>query len=851
MVTDLHIEYVHQYTERGYDPYYKWAGVLAGAKGTILFWVWLIALSLTIAGLLQHRRSKAQREGYDGSEAHIFDWIRLIVAVVITALIYLLIITDLFKTTPTSVLVAFPDGFGLHENLLTPLMIAHPPVEFAGYAFTTIPMAGALAYFITGNNKWSSISLQWGRLAWLFYALGIGVGGLWAYIVLGWGGYWAWDPIETVNLIPFLTLTAFVHAQLRHSQRQWFKHIGPLLAVITFVLSLFATFVTRSGLWVSVHDFAEVDVKEPGSRLIKIMELELGPRFFFGMMVVTLLITAALVTWFFMRKYTKSNPRKHPLPYVPSLYIALLLVLAAYALFDVISFTSTALSFSSFLGNGNGLLGAGIIIAVLLGVPVSWIILKSDDSPDEKSTASGLRTIISDHYLFLATIAIFLIGTIVITILLLQGVNGIQREVFDFRVPWIIYPLVIVLCVCMVWMYIGRENSLYLIGLLIGLGILGYAMYPENWIVGVGVPIFVAALILAGYKIIRVAGGKLRKLRRPDVAGALLTTSSLLGLLLWGAPPNTLDVLGLRFHPDLAVAVLGFSASLLVLVVAVATFAKSSFRVSIIGSLIGIATFGYLAGAILATSALFVILGSRSEFLAKPPQKRRLASVVRRIRPVASHLIHFGLAMFLIGYAVSTYMESETTQDRVTEDAFLDLQRGEVASFDGYDFKLISSKGHDVDRVAGYELVESSIEISRDGKVLSIAQPYMKWAPHMGHYHQFVYVENLVVKDIYFIVRGFYTFSDGWMESMGGGGSEGAKFSSDNVTSVAMVLKSIPGMSLVWSGFWIMCGGIFMVVVQGYLVSRYEKHGGRPGSETEGDVMKSSHEVKPKGEYEK
>lgn len=846
MATDLHIEYVHSYTERGYDPYYKWAGVLAGAKGTILFWVWLIALSLTIEGLLQNRRAKSHKEDYEGSETHIFDWIRAIVAIVITSMIYLLLITELFKTTPTSILAGYPDGYGLHANLLTPLMIAHPPVEFAGYAFVTIPMAGALAYFITGNDKWSAVSLQWGRLAWLFYALGIGVGGLWAYIVLGWGGYWAWDPIETVNLIPFLTLTAFVHAQLRHSQRNWFKYVAPLLAVITFVLSLFATFVTRSGLWVSVHDFTEVDVKEPGSRLIRILEIEMGPRFFFAMMVIILLVTAALITWFFVRKYTQRNPRRSPLPYLPSLYIALLLILATYALFDIISFTSTAIAFSSFLGNGNGLLGASIIIAVLVGIPVFWVLMKTDDTQDEESTKSNLRAIISDRPLFLAAIAVLLIGTIVITILLLQGVNGIQREVFDSRVPMIVFPLIIILNVCMVWMYIGRENSLYLIGLLIGLGILGFAIYPDNWIVGVGVPIFAVALILAGYKTFRVAGGKLRKLKRLDIAGGLLISSSLLGLFLWGAPASTLDVLGLRLHPDFTVAVLGFAAALFVLVVAVATIARLSFRLSVIGALIGMATFGYLAGTILAAGALVVILASRSNFSPEPLQKRTLSSVVRRMRPVASHLIHFGLVLFLIGYVLSTYMEAETSQDAATESAFLDLQRGEVASFDGYDFRLVSSKGYNLDNVAGYDLVESSIEISKDGKVLSIAQPHMKWAPHMGHYHQFVYVENLVVKDIYFIVRGFYTPSDGWMESMGGGGSEGVQFSSDNVTSVAMVLKSIPGMSLVWSGFWIMCGGIFLIVVQGYLLPRYGKIGEDLDSESEKSGMNSRYKIKPK-----
>ncbi|MFQ5884168.1 MAG: cytochrome c biogenesis protein CcsA, partial [Thermoplasmata archaeon] len=808
-----------------YDAFYKWAGVLAGAKGTVLFWAWLIALSLTIEGLMQHRRSKALPEDYEGSETQIFDWIRLVVAVVSTALIYLLIVTDLFKVTPQSILSAYPDGYGLHENLLTPLMIAHPPVEFMGYAFTTIPMAGALAFFITRNDKWSSVTAQWGRLAWLFYALGIGVGGLWAYIVLGWGGYWAWDPIETVNLIPFFTLTAFVHAQLRHRQRKWFRYIGPLLAVVTFVLSLFATFVTRSGLWVSVHDFAEVDIKEPGSRLLRIIELDEGPRFFFAMMVITLLVTAVLVTWYLTKRFAKRNPLKRPLPYIPSLYIALLLILIAYVLFDVVSFTSTAISLSAFLGNGNGLLGAGILLAILAGIPITWGLMKSEDSDEEGKSKSGLRAFISDHPLMIAALTILSIATIVLTILLIQGVNGIQREVFDVRIPWIIFPLMIVISVCMMWTYLGRENALYLLGLLIGLGIVGYLVYPANWFVGVGVPIFAASLTFAAYKIFRVAGGRPRKLKRLDVAGALLIASSLLGLFLWGYPPSTLDVLGWTFHPDFLVAFLGFLGAAFVLVAAIVTFARRSFKVSVLGALIGIATFGYLVGIILSAAALILIVASRSTFLPRQLQKRALSSIVRRMRPVGSHLVHFGLAMFLIGYAVSTYMETETSQDGATEAAFLDLQRGEVASFDGYDFRLLSSKGRNLDPDAGYELIESSIEISKEGKVLSVAQPHMKWAPHMGHYHQFVYVENLVVKDIYFIVRGFYTPSDGWMESMGGGGSQGVKFLSDNVTSVALVLKSIPGMSLVWSGFWIMCAGIVHIVVHGYLLPRYGKLG--------------------------
>jgi cytochrome c-type biogenesis protein CcmF len=199
----LHIMYVHGYTHSSYALYYKLAGAWAGQKGSIMLWTWLIAVALTIEESIQWRRQL--KSNTEPARSGIGTWVRLIAMIVLIAFIGLLIQIEMFKVTDPFSLSLFPEGRGLNPLLLTPLMIAHPPLEFIAYALVTIPFAAALTYLVTGNRKWVDISLQWGRLAWLFYTLAIGIGALWAYTVLGWGGYWAWDPVETVNLIPWIS----------------------------------------------------------------------------------------------------------------------------------------------------------------------------------------------------------------------------------------------------------------------------------------------------------------------------------------------------------------------------------------------------------------------------------------------------------------------------------------------------------------------------------------------------------------------------------------------------------------------------------------------------------------------
>jgi cytochrome c-type biogenesis protein CcmF len=825
LTSDLHIEYVHSYTKTDYTMFYKWGGILAGAKGTLLFWVWLISLSLIVEEGIQSRKNRRRTDQKAVNRSQVMEnelylWVRLIVIIVIIAFLILLLKVDLFRPTEANALNFYPDGYGLNENLHTPLMIAHPPVEFAGYAFTTIPMASAFAYLIKGKGKWTNISLQWARWAWLFYGLGIGIGGLWAYIVLGWGGFWAWDPIETVNLIPWITLTALIHGQLFNHKRNLLKNTAILLGIVTFTLSLLATFVTRSGLWISVHAFADVDVKEAGQRLITIMETSEQSQFLISFIFGMLAITAILFTRHLMRPYMKNeNPYKgRKLPLVPSLYILLMFILLVYVLVAPISFMKSALSISPIVGFGNGYFGGVLIFAILMAIPAAWLYYVSYDTKEDKKEIQELNLgIINDKYLMMSTIILLSIGTAIVIFMLMMGVNGLQREVFDSRAPLVAIPLVFLLVLCMVWRSLGRENALKIVGVMMAAGTIGYLVYPDPSVVGISIPILGIALIFAFYRIVKVLQEKKTTSKVLFLAGILLVLSGVLGMIMWGAPPSRIEIFSTHFEPTFAMAVLGFILSTFTIMGGFFAAKRASLKIALLGGLSGLFTLGFYLGSLLASAALILIFISRNEFLIREKVKnegripRRLQ---RDIRLMWTHIIHLGLIIFMIGYVLSVYLVVETAGDSTVQDQFHNMAQGDILNFDGYEFKFTDSNGVSFNNIDGYKLVETKIEIYKEGELLSVARPYMKWAEHMNHYHQFVYVENVAIKDIYFIVRGFYTPSQGWIYSMG---EKGIRLQSDEITAIAMELKSLPGISAVWGGLWIMSTGILYIVLFGYM----------------------------------
>src|SRR4030066_348120 len=192
------------------------------------------------------------------------------------ALFFLLFIFDmaLFAETSEFEKSVYPNGVGLNLVLQTPEMVIHPPVVFAGYAFCVAALAAGLAYYAAGDRNWFMVALPWTRLSWVFLPLGIGIGAIWAYYVLGWGGYWAWDPVETSSLLPWLMTTAFLHTQLRHSRKGEYGVLSPALGMVSLIAVLFATFTTRAGsIWTSsVHAFGASQGATAGARLSYLLQ---------------------------------------------------------------------------------------------------------------------------------------------------------------------------------------------------------------------------------------------------------------------------------------------------------------------------------------------------------------------------------------------------------------------------------------------------------------------------------------------------------------------------------------------------------------------------------------------------
>lgn len=242
---DFQIEYVYEHASTYLPTLYLLSAFWAGQEGSLLLWLWFLSI-LTLIVATSGKKEKDELRSY-----------ALAVLAFVQGFLALLLVaaSDPFATLhfrPT-------EGFGLNPLLQNFWMVVHPPVVFAGYAGYTVPFAFAFAALAKGHleSHWLRRIRFWNLLAWLFLSAGILIGAWWAYLELGWGGYWGWDPVENSSLILWLTGTAFLHSALVQETRGIFKTWNFVLITLTFVLCLFATFVTRSGIIGSVHAFGQ------------------------------------------------------------------------------------------------------------------------------------------------------------------------------------------------------------------------------------------------------------------------------------------------------------------------------------------------------------------------------------------------------------------------------------------------------------------------------------------------------------------------------------------------------------------------------------------------------------------
>jgi cytochrome c-type biogenesis protein CcmF len=241
---NFQVAYVSSYSDRALPIFYKITAFWAGQKGSLLFWAWV--LSLFSALVAYNTRDDLEKETT--------PYIYLVLAGSLGFFLYIL--TNI--SNPFELLSYTPaDGQGLNPMLQNPGMIFHPPTLFLGYIGFTIPFAYAIAAMVTDklDETWLKKTRVWSVLSWVFLTIGIILGGQWAYVELGWGGYWAWDPVENASFIPWLVATAFIHSAIIQERRNIMKVWNMVLIVLTFVLCIFGTYLVRSGILQSVHDF--------------------------------------------------------------------------------------------------------------------------------------------------------------------------------------------------------------------------------------------------------------------------------------------------------------------------------------------------------------------------------------------------------------------------------------------------------------------------------------------------------------------------------------------------------------------------------------------------------------------
>lgn len=249
---DFSFKYVAEYTDSFLPLFYAVTAFWAGQAGSLLFWMLLLAL----CGLAFARTRAYQALS---PETRLYFWIFYLGV----EAFFLLLLTG--PSTPfISLSPPPPDGRGLNPLLRNPGMIFHPPLLFMGYAGFTVPCCLALACWITGERiSWIAAARNFTLLSWIFLTAGIILGGWWSYMELGWGGYWAWDPVENASLIPWLVGTAFVHTAIVESRRGSLQKTNILLVSLTLISAFFATYLVRSGVVESLHAFGEGGVSRP------------------------------------------------------------------------------------------------------------------------------------------------------------------------------------------------------------------------------------------------------------------------------------------------------------------------------------------------------------------------------------------------------------------------------------------------------------------------------------------------------------------------------------------------------------------------------------------------------------
>jgi len=371
MSGDYQVAYVYSSASSTMPFYLKLTALWGGQAGSLLVWSWLMSAFTSAVTLRKWQRDR--------------EFLPWVIIVTMVTLLFFLSLTIFIENpfvrywqvpgqaeltamfAPQGAIALIPrDGMGMNPMLRHPGMIFHPPMLYLGFVSFVIPYAFAIAALVTGrsDDRWIRITRRWSLVAWLFLSLGLILGSRWAYDVLGWGGYWAWDPVETAAFMPWLTGTAFLHSVMIQEKRGLFKQWNMILIILTYSLVIFGTFLTRSGVLSSVHAFAQSAI---------------GPLFF-GFIGISL----ALSLWLLLKRWgdlraegsmTSLLSRESMFLFNNLLFIGILVICFWGVMFPLISelFTGQKVTVGPpFYERSTGPLLAGIMFLMALGPLSAW-----------------------------------------------------------------------------------------------------------------------------------------------------------------------------------------------------------------------------------------------------------------------------------------------------------------------------------------------------------------------------------------------------------------------------------------------------------------------------------------------
>jgi cytochrome c-type biogenesis protein CcmF len=253
MTGDFRFAYVAEHSNKSMPLLYKFTAWWGGQEGSLLLWSWLLSTYSAVVAFSNRRKHR--------------DFMPYVIGVLMTVETFFLVLNNFVANAfqvlaQDKLIVAVPDGNGLSPLLQYPAMAIHPPMLYLGYVGFTVPFAFAIASLITRQpgEGWIHTTRRWTLVTWLFQSTGVMLGMAWAYHVLGWGGYWGWDPVENASVLPWLSGTAFLHSVMMQEKKGMMKVWNIVLISTTFFLCILGTFLTRSGVVQSVHAFARSEI---------------------------------------------------------------------------------------------------------------------------------------------------------------------------------------------------------------------------------------------------------------------------------------------------------------------------------------------------------------------------------------------------------------------------------------------------------------------------------------------------------------------------------------------------------------------------------------------------------------